>query len=270
VVNRRVFLSGMAGTLVSFMLPTAAPAQDGTSLSVAEAINKAGRHRMLSQRCAKAWLMRALGVMPEKAEQWLAGSMALFDAQLSELQGLQPNTEIQALLVQLNADWQGYRGALTSTPGRDAAAEVFARNEVVLKTAHATTQAYEKLSGTRFGRLINLSGRQRMLSQRMAKFVFFAQLGVEPGRSSEGFEKARAEFVQAMGELKAASENTTRIRDELALVDQQWFFFESALKNQTGAAAMKHIATTSERMLEQLNLVVGLYEALVSRAAGVS
>ena len=73
---------------------------------------------------------------------------------------------------------------------------------------------------------------------------------------------ARGEFVRALKILNTAPENSPRIHDALALAGQQWFFFEDALAQGNHPHALQTIATTSERMLEQLDLVVRLYEGL--------
>lgn len=73
------------------------------------------------------------------------------------------------------------------------------------------------------------------------------------------------EFAKAHETLKAASQNTAQIKAELALVEQQWFFFQNALQLTSAADRVKaasDVGTTSERILEQMDLVVGLYERL--------
>ncbi|MBT0962514.1 type IV pili methyl-accepting chemotaxis transducer N-terminal domain-containing protein [Denitromonas iodatirespirans] len=271
MIHRRDLIKAAAGMAGLGMLPGAwaAPAAAvGTAeaaLTLPQAINKAGRQRMLSQRCAKAWLMQALGVAPEMAGPLLQSSMSLFETQMSELSRLQPTTEVQTALVQLAADWQSYRTVLLSPPSPEVAAQLYARNEAVLGAAHAATLAYERSSGSPVGHLINVAGRQRMLSQRMAKFVFFARYGVESKAAVAALAKAREEFIAAFSLLKAAPQNSARITSELALADQQWFFFENALSQDNSPKALKAVATTSERILEQLNLVVGLYETLATQ-----
>jgi len=263
-MHRRQFIGHMACSALLLSTAPAVLAQGSKPISIAEAINKAGRQRMLSQRCAKAWLMRALSVTPSVADGLQSASIELFEAQLRELATLQPTDELRGLLTKLNSEWREYKQALSRTPGKDAAPEIYERSDIVLATAHATTQAYEKLSGTQFGRLINVSGRQRMLSQRLAKFVYFMELGVKRQEATEQFDKARKEFVEALALLKAAPENTEKLKEELALVEQQWFFFETALGDRGNPNSLKNIATTSERILEQLNIVVGLYERLMT------
>lgn len=78
-------------------------------------------------------------------------------------------------------------------------------------------------------------------------------------------DTAMKEFAKAHEELKAASQSTAQIKSELALVEQQWFFFQNALQLRAATDRVKaasDVATTSERILEQMDLVVALYERL--------
>ncbi|MBM3391120.1 MAG: hypothetical protein FJY34_03990 [Betaproteobacteria bacterium] len=114
---------------------------------------------------------------------------------------------------------------------------------------------------------INKAGRQRMLSQRMAKFYQAINWGVAPANGAAEMDKARKEFVAGLQELEGAPSNTPAIKDELALGRQQWIFFENALFNRAGEkkAAALNVATTSERILEVMNNATGMYEQLQTR-----
>ena len=260
-MDRRDFLALCCALPAAGVL--AAPSAATGALSMPAAINRSGRQRMLSQRTAKAWLMLVQGVLPDKARSILGQSIPLFDQQLAELKTLQPNDEVRGAWQQLEQEWSRYRPLLAEV-GSDPKA-VWSGNEAVLAAAQKLTVAYEKAAGTATGRLVNLSGRQRMLSQRMAKAYFFRQAGVNAGPAAEMMDAAMKEFSRAHEELKAAPLNTALLKSELALVEQQWFFFQNALGlrasgDQKKAAA--DVATTSERILEQMDLVVGLYEKL--------
>ncbi len=264
--RRRVLGLGSALLLAWAMPAVSAPPAAGLSLPAA--VNKAGRQRMLSQRAAKAWLMMLTQVETDRGRKILDASVSLFDRQLAELTTLQPNPDIAAALGQLKTEWETSRAVLAKPPVMAAAPALFKANESVLAAAHRLTLAYEKAQGGSFGRIIGLAGRQRMLSQRMAKFYFFQRAGVQVADSKTALDKALGEFEQAQAELGKAPESTGAVRDELALVDQQWFFFKGALDQvDRSAQAASHVATTSERILEQLDLCVGLYEGMASRAS---
>ena len=62
---------------------------------------------------------------------------------------------------------------------------------------------------------INKAGRQRMLSQRMAKFCLAAMLQVDAATSTTEIDKARKEFLSANELLRTAPQATDRIRQEL-------------------------------------------------------
>jgi len=262
-MERRAFLALAGGCCALPLEGRAALAALAAGLSLPAAINKAGRQRMLSQRTAKAWLMLVMGVLPDRSKNILGQSATLFEAQLAELKTLLPSDELRTLHLQLEHDWGRFRPLLADI--RSDPTLIWTTSEVVLSTAHKLTQAYEKAAGSVVGRLVNVSGRQRMLSQRMAKAYYFRQMGINAVQAGEMLDSGIKEFAKAHEDLKAAPTTTPQIKAELALVEQQWFFFQNALGMRDAGGQRKaatDVGTTSERILEQMDIVVGHYEKL--------
>ena len=229
------------------------------------AINKAGRQRMLSQRMAKAYFQIGQQIEVDRSKKVLDSSMAVFDRQLVELKNYAPTPEIKETYGKLEKSWLAYKDVLIGTaPSKENGGKVLAISEEVLALANQGTGQLEKQSATTSGRLVNISGRQRMLSQRMAKFYQAMAWGVGDVKSAVELDKARKEFAAAHQELAASPANTQQIKDALELVKQQWFFFENALGQKVGADKRPQIAvaTSSERILEEMESAVGLYEKL--------
>lgn len=260
-MNRRDFVAlGCLLPAAAFPL-MAAPAPVGLSLN--GAVNRAGRQRMLSQRSTKGWLMLVDGVLPDRAKSILNSSMRLFEQQLVELKSLLPTDEVRAAIQILESEWVRFRPLLADL--RSDPKAMWTANESVLTAAQKLTVAYEHAGSSSAGHLVNLSGRQRMLSQRMAKAYFFRQIGVNVDAAREMLEASVREFAKAHEELKAAPQNTAAIKTELELVEQQWFFFRNGLSLSVSGDVKKaasDVATTSERILEQMDVVVAMYERI--------
>ena len=115
---------------------------------------------------------------------------------------------------------------------------------------------------------INKAGRQRMLSQRLAKFYMAAMLLVDASVASAEITKSRTEFLNAMDLLRNALQVTERIRAELQLADGQWFFFDQALKNMQAPGAnpkgLSDVFVTSENLLSVMDRVTGMYAAITT------
>lgn len=234
-------------------------------LDVNDAINKAGRQRMLSQRMAKAWLALVHKTESTAAQQILDRSMALFDRQLVELKSYAPNAELRKTYADLESAWSEYKAALVGNhPSRDGAGGLLNTDARVLALAHQGTVQYEAVTSKPVGKLVNVAGRQRMLSQRMAKYFYAATLKVEPAQSQIEIGKARTEFLSAMEVLRNAPEATSGIKEQLVLADNQWIFFDMALReiNNAGPKALSDMFVTSENLLSVMDRITGLYAGL--------
>ena len=107
------------------ILAAAAAATPGVQAQVVDlndAINKAGRQRMLSQRMGKAWLALVHKTQSANAKAVLDKSMALFDRQLVELKAYAPSNDIRDTYIQLEGAWSDYKTALVgAAPGKPGA-----------------------------------------------------------------------------------------------------------------------------------------------------
>lgn len=254
----------VAAAALALSLP-AAPAE-AVELSVASAINKAGRQRMLSQRIAKVYCQAALGVLPETSSKLLEDSIALFEGQLAELNAAAPNRQIRESVVALARPWHLYRAAASATPSRETCPRLSAQSDEVLAAAHRLTVELQDYSGTPVGRLVNISGRQRMLSQRLAKLYMVRAAGPGSPDLRDEMESARNEFTGALAVLQAAPENTAALHKELDSVALQWEWFQRALDQDSALASYRLVvADASESILRSMETVTRLYEGLAQK-----
>lgn len=260
-MKRRDVLKGGVGAALLGTYAAQAQVSD-----LADAINKAGRQRMLSQRMGKAYLALVQNIEPSLARQVLDRSLAQFDRQLVELKAFAGNQELKATYTSLEAAWSEYKTALIGTaPSKAGGGPVMANAGKVLALAHKGTQQYEALLNKPLGKLVNVAGRQRMLSQRMAAYYLASAVQADGGAAQAEIGKARTEFLAGLQLLRGAPEATARIKDELQLADGQWLLFDNALQKNAAGGAVKPLAdvfVTSENLLAVMDKVTGMYSEL--------
>lgn len=269
-MERRLILKGACGLwAAAVVVPFAG--QAATPRTVAAAVNIAGRQRALTQRAAKAWLMTGLGVTPPQARALLAESTALFERQLVELRAFAPNAGVGPALIRLAPAWERYRALLALPATRPLATDVYAASELVQEAAHRLTLAYENSADTPAGRRVNVAGRQRMLSQRMAKFYLFQAWDINRNAARMEVNLGRAEFSSGMHQLYNASADIPGLRAPLALLDRQWIGYRDALASDpvgSTPAALAAVAEQSERILATTEQIVAVIEQHAATAAG--
>ncbi len=270
--QRRVALQRVAAGV---LLPTWATWATGAQaqMGLSGAINYAGWFRALSQRMAKAYCQQYLQVLPAAAVDVMGQTRKMVQTGSGELaRGMQSGqwpAEVGRQLAEVQKQF-ALLNQMTSAPATTTALVAAASEQAdrTLLIAQAVTEAIEKLAQAPSARLVNLAGRQRMLSQRLAKNYFLSAAKVDSKVVQAQLASDAADFRQALQTLKAAPVSTSSIRNELELADSQWLFFESALRRPADDAGLNAVATTSERLLGVMDKLTGLYDAALREVLG--
>ena len=237
-------------------------------ISMAAAINRCARFRALSQRTAKAYLQIQQEIMPDNARDIMASAQRLIQIGFDDLAKANLNAEQLKMLNALQSESSGLNAMVAASPTRDGAIAACAQADKMLAVADKLTASLEATSKQSSAKLVNMAGRQRMLSQRLAKNYFLAAAGAETKVSKDLIQSDREEFKAAMATLSNSPISTNSIRNELQLAQSQWTFFEAALGRKRDLDSMRTIATTSERLLEVNNNLTMLYEAALKDILG--
>ena len=259
-MNRRSALLGLAlaGTL---------PCAHARIAELGDAIDKAGAQRMLSQRMGKAWLSQLRPELAMRARAVLQASEARFERQLGELLSYAPTPEIAGSYRAMQHRFGDYRALLKSTPSPERVDDLIKASGELLSLAQIATGQLQERSTAATARLVNLSGRQRMLSQRLALFFLADQQGARPDLVRRESAQARADFVAAMQVLTGAPEATPAIRGNLELAQSQWVFLQSALAGQSqGPKAATDVFVASENLLAVMETVTGQFARQLAQA----
>lgn len=250
-------------SLLLGLLAASLPCQ--AAISDAEAVNRAGLQRMLGQRIAKSYLMIGTDTRVDLAASQLDSSIASVEENAQLLDEYAANDVIRKALEDATQTWHQYRQLALTQPDREQSAELLRLAERFLGQSEALVQEIERHSGSQAARLVNRSGRQRMLSQRIAKLYLAMSWHLPVEQLRTEFDAAVQEFDQGIKDLRGAPQNTTEINQRLDQIATQWRFAQAGFSLADDSRYVPTvIVTTTETLLGKVNELTGRYEELAS------
>jgi nitrate/nitrite-specific signal transduction histidine kinase len=228
--------------------------------NLAQAVNEAGRQRMLTQRMLKNYAMIGIGNTFGNPQEDLKKVTEMFEDHLKGLTAFAQDEKTKKSLQEQRKLWDPIRSSLEGAPSREKAAELQGQLDALLKAADRTTKLFAAQTGEKSGEIINISGRQRMLSQRMANLYMLKVWGMNDPKFKEKMDAAMKLFSESLDRLMKSDLNTDEIDRLLARVKKNFMFFEVMNKSQSKFIPSL-IYKKSNEILKDMNTVTGLYAA---------
>jgi AmiR/NasT family two-component response regulator len=235
----------------------------------AEAVNRAGQLRMLSQRLVKLYALQ-ITVGEAVPARLLADSCSRVDANLSALAKSLSKATYGDLLDAVGAPWAPLKALLCAPVSGAHVSEVDGLAERMLLQADRLVNSLEASGVATSLHVINVAGRQRMLSQRVAKQALLGQLlaGEAAGAALAEAERAKKDFEEALDYLNAAPLTTREIRESLDDAGRTWGSMAKALAKVRSAEGQKALGDSSEALLALFEQLAERYERSMQMLMG--
>ena len=229
------------------------------------AVNQASQQRMLAQRIVKAYSQIGLNVLPTAAMNQLTSALAGFDANLLALDRGGGGDATKRAISELALAWQPLKAGALSPVSRERALELSRGAESVELAAKRLVRVLQDESGSPVSRLVSLSGRQRVLSQRIAKAFMLQSWGIESAEIREELDNAVNEFSGGLNTLLSQRGNTDEIRRELDDMALQWEWLKTAVAAEGATSYRLIVAEATESILESTERITRMYEQAGNR-----
>ncbi len=248
-----------------FSVTGAAAADLAPKADLAHLIDIAGKQRMLSQKIAKAYFFLGQGIRKDKTRQQLYSSLEEFSANLDVIKAQVNMPEIQDMLVYIEMAKQEMAGLVKKPYDNRSAALVLDYSEALLEGSQDIVTRLEGLSKKKKEHIVNTAGRQRMLTQRIAKYYIAYQAGFKDHNTVEQLHQAVSEFEEAQRELRSYKRNTPQIAAKLSKVNNLWRVVSRFYKNVKTGGLPVIVLSTTDHIMDTMNEVTHLYVALLQR-----
>ncbi len=247
-----VFISLLLLSSISF-------AQKISKVNASKLIDIAGKQRMLSQRIAKDYLYLGKNIATSKADKQLKESLNEFFKIHNELIMLISDSEIKNLLdfVTLSSNELKEIANRDFTP--DNAHLILDLTESMLEGNQYIVDSLKKSHNIKESDILEKAAKQRMLSQRIAKYYIAYQSGIKDENTVKSMKNTVKQFSKNLKVLLNNKDNGSKIDKKLKKIDKLWKIVHKFYNNIEKGGLPLIVFNTTDNITKKMDEITKLY-----------
>jgi hypothetical protein len=241
------------------MASTLSFAKESIKVDRSKLIDIAGKQRMLSQRIAKDYIYVGKKVATSKADKQLKASLSEFLKIHNELTTLINDPEIQNLLDFVSLSSNELKETANKDFSLDNAHLILDLTESMLEGNQYIVDSLKSTYKIKESDILEKAAKQRMLSQRIAKYYIAYQSGIKDENTVNSMKETVKQFSENLNILMANKHNNKKINMKLKEIDKLWKIVHKFYNNIEKGGLPLIVFNTTDNITKKMDDVTKLY-----------
>ena len=194
--------------------------------SQSQAVNVAGKQRMLSYRMFKDHLMVSMDNNYKNPDGDMKKSMDSFNSALDALGVFSKDAKVQTLIKEARKEFDSVKSMLAITITKENAIESLDKTISLRTVSHKITIALESMNKKDKDGIVNKSGRLRAISQVIASVYLLKVMGVESPKIDKTMKRVMGVFRETLDTLKVSPLRDDIVDKKLKKLESIYLFFD--------------------------------------------
>jgi hypothetical protein len=225
-------------------------------------LNIAGKQRMLSQCIAKDYLYIHRSIAVTKTKKELEDSLLEFFNTHKILVDSIKNEDIHNLLEFVKLSSNDLEKMSKEKFSLDNAQLILDLSESMLEGSQYIVDSLKSSIEAEHSKTIEIAGKQRMLSQRIAKYYIAYQSGIKDENTIRSMKQTVIEFSKNLAILMEDKRNTLLIQKKINEINKLWKIVHKFYNNIEKGGLPLIVFNTTNKISKKMDNITQLYLAI--------